>query len=320
MPARVVVLDDYQDVARRFGPWGDLGDRVELSVLTEHVAEEDELVERLGGAEIVVAMRERTPFPRSLFERLDDLKLLVTTGRRNAAIDLVAARDAGVVVSGTGIPVRPTTELTWGLILALLRHIPQEDAAMRAGGWQHTVGTDLAGKTLGVIGLGRQGSGVAKIGLAFEMNVIAWSQNLRPEDAAAIGVTAVDKAELLAKADVVTIHLVLSDRSRGTIGASELAAMKESAYLVNTSRGPLVDTEALIAALEEGSIAGAALDVFDIEPLPADHPLRSTPNTVLTPHLGYVSEGSYEVFYADVVEDIAAYLNGSPIRVIEPQA
>ena len=320
MPVRVVVLDDYQDVARRFGPWDDLGDRVELLVLTEHVSEEDELVERLRGAEIVVAMRERTPFPRALFERLDDLKLLVTTGRRNAAIDIAAARDTGVVVSGTGIPVRPTTELTWGLILALLRHIPQEDASMRAGGWQHTVGSDLAGKTLGVIGLGRQGSGVAKIGLAFEMNVVAWSQNLKAEDAAAIGVTAVGKDELLAEADVVTLHLVLSDRSRGTIGADELAAMKESAYLVNTSRGPLVDTEALVAALEEGSIAGAAVDVFDEEPLPVDHPLRSAPNTVLTPHLGYVSEGSYEIFYADIVEDIAAYLDGSPIRVIEPQA
>ena len=320
MPARVVVLDDYQDVARRFGPWGDLGDRVDLAVLTEHVAEENELVERLRGVEIVVAMRERTPFPRSLLERLDDLKLLVTTGRRNAAIDLAAARDRGVVVCGTGIPVRPTTELTWGLILSLLRHITQEDAGMRAGGWQHTVGTDLAGKTLGVIGLGRQGSGVAKIGLAFEMNVIAWSQNLKPEDAASVGVTAVTKEELLASADVVTIHLVLSDRSRGTIGAHELAAMKESAYLVNTSRGPLVDTEALVAALHDGTIAGAALDVFDVEPLPADHPLRSAPNTVLTPHLGYVSEGSYEIFYSEVVEDIAAYLDGSPIRVIEPHA
>ena len=318
MPVRVVVLDDYQDAARRFGPWADLGDKVELSVLTEHISDEDLLVERLEGAEIVVAMRERTPFPRSLFERLADLRLLVTTGRRNAAIDLGAASERGVVVSGTGIPVRPTTELTWGLILALLRHIPQEDANLRAGGWQQTVGSDLAGRTLGVIGLGRQGSGVAQIGLAFDMKVIAWSQNLQPEDAAAIGVAAVTKEELLKAADVVTIHLVLSDRSRGTVGAAELSAMKETAYLINTSRGPLVDTDALVAALNEGAIAGAALDVFDEEPLPAGHPLLSAPNTVLTPHLGYVSEGTYEISYTDVVEDIAAYLEGSPIRVLEP--
>jgi phosphoglycerate dehydrogenase-like enzyme len=318
MPARVVILDDYQDVARRFGPWDRLGDRIELTVLTEHITDTDVLADTLAGAEIVVAMRERTPFPRGLLERLDDLRLLVTTGRRNASIDVAAARDEGIVVSGTGIPARPTTELTWGLILSLVRHIPQEDARLRAGGWQHTVGNDLAGRTLGVIGLGRQGSGVATVGLAFEMNVIAWSQNLQAEDAAAIGVTAVTKDELLATADVVTLHLVLSDRSRGTIGAAELAAMKRSAYLVNTSRGPLVDEQALLAALNDGIIAGAALDVYDEEPLPADHPLRSAPNTVLTPHLGYVSEGTYEIFYGDAVEDIQAYLDGAPIRVIEP--
>lgn len=319
MSVRVVVLDDYQDVARRFGPWGDLGDRIELDVLTEHVSDEDELAERLRGAAIVVAMRERTPFRRSLLERLDALKLLVTTGMRNASIDLGAAHDGGVVVCGTRIPVRPTTELTWGLILALLRRIPREDARMRQGGWQHTVGSELAGKTLGVIGLGRQGSGVAKIGLAFEMNVIAWSQNLKAEDAAEIGVTAVSKGELLATADVVSLHLVLSDRSRGTIGPAELTAMKPTAYLINTSRGPLVDEEALVTALNEGTIAGAALDVYDVEPLPPDHPLRSAPNTVLTPHLGYVSEESYRIFYSDVVDDISSFLDGSPVRVLEPK-
>ena len=189
---------------------------------------------------------------------------------------------------------------------------------MRRGGWQHTVGCDLAGRTLGVVGLGRQGSGVARIGLAFEMNVVAWSQNLQAEDAAEVGVTAVSKEELLAGADVVTLHLVLSDRSRGTIGASELGMMKRSAFLVNTSRGPLVDQQALLAALHDGTIAGAALDVYDEEPLPADHPLRSAPNTVLTPHLGYVSEGTYEIFFGDAVEDIAAYLDGEPIRVLDP--
>jgi len=316
MPTRVVVLDDYQDIARRFGPWDALGDRVELTVLTEHVSDPDELVQLLKGAEVVVAMRERTPFPRSVLDRLSDLRLLVTTGMRNAAIDMAAARDRGIVVSGTAIPVRPTTELTWALILAVTRHIAREDAHMRRGGWQHTVGTDLAGKTLGVIGLGRQGSGVAKIGLAFEMNVIAWSRNLKAEDAAELGVSAVTKDELLGSADVVTLHLVLSDRSRGTIGSADLARMKPTAYLVNTSRGPLVDEGALLSALHEGTIAGAALDVYDVEPLPTDHPLRSAPNTVLTPHLGYASEGTYEVFYRDVVEDIGAYLDGDPIRVL----
>lgn len=317
MTVRVVVLDDYQDVARRFGPWERLQGRVELDVLTEHV-DADVLVERLAGAEVVVAMRERTPFPAALLNRLDDLRLLVTTGRRNAAIDLQAASAKGIVVSGTDIPVSPTTELTWGLILSLLRRIPAEDAHMRRGGWQHTVGSDLAGKTLGVVGLGRQGSGVAQIGLAFDMNVVAWSQNLTAERARDVGVEAVSKEELLDSADVVTIHLVLSERTRGVIGAAELAAMKQTAYLVNTSRGPLIDQDALLAALNDATIAGAALDVFDEEPLPADHPLRTAPNTVLTPHLGYVSEGSYEIFYRDIVEDIEAYLDGTPVRVMEP--
>jgi phosphoglycerate dehydrogenase-like enzyme len=317
MPVSAVVLDDYQDVARTFGPWDTLGDRIDLEVLTEHISDEAELARRLRGAEIVVAMRERTPFPRSLLERLTDLRLLVTTGRRNAAIDIAAAQERGIVVSGTDIPVRSTTEHTWGLILSLLRNIPREDAGMRQGGWQSTVGIDLAGKTLGVIGLGRQGSGVARIGLAFEMDVIAWSQNLKADDAAAIGVRAVSKEELLATADVVTIHLVLSDRSRGTIGVKELATMKPTAYLVNTSRGPLVDESALLAALRDRSIAGAALDVYDEEPLPEDHPLRSAPNTVLTPHLGYVTDGTYQIFFRDIVEDIAAYLDGEPIRVVD---
>jgi phosphoglycerate dehydrogenase-like enzyme len=305
---RVAVLDDYQDIARRIASWGSL----DVTVFTEHVAGDDALVARLEPFEAVVAMRERTPFGAARLERLPRLKLLVTTGMANASIDLEAARRLGVVVSGTGGLASPTAELTWGLILALARHIPAEDAAVRAGGWQHTIGPELAGRTLGVIGHGRLGSRVAAIGRAFEMDVLAWSQNLRTAD----GATVVSKDELLSRSDVVTIHLKLSDRSRGLIGAAELARMKPTALLINTSRGPIVDEAALVEALEAGTIGGAGLDVFDVEPLTADHPLRSAPNTVLTPHLGYVATGSYEIFYRDAVEDIEAYVRGAPVRVL----
>lgn len=316
-PVPVVVLDDYQDVASRFGPWDRLGDRIDLTVLTEHISDPDRLVTALAAAPVVVAMRERTPFPRSILERLPELKLLVTTGRANAAIDLDAAAALGITVSGTGIPAHPTSELTWGLILAVTRNIAAEDANMRTGGWQKTIGPELVGRTLGVIGLGRQGSRVAAIGKAFEMNVLAWSQNLDHEAARAQGVEPVPtKEELLERADVVTLHLRLSDRTRGIIGAAELARMKPTSYLINTSRGPLVDEAALLDALEGGLIAGAGLDVYDVEPLPAEHPLRRAPNTVLTPHLGYVSEGTYEVFFTDIVEDIEAFLAGTPVRVL----
>jgi phosphoglycerate dehydrogenase-like enzyme len=316
VPLSVVVLDDYQDVARRFGPWDTLGDRIELTVINQHIADDDELVDALKNAEAIVAMRERTPFPRGTLERLPNLRLLVTTGMANAAIDIDAARDLGITVSGTGIPVHPTSELTWGLILAVTRNIPVEDARMREGGWQHTIGIELGGRTLGVIGLGRQGSRVAAIAKAFEMDVLAWSQNLDPEHAKSLGVEPVSKEELLERSDVVTLHLRLSDRTRGIIGATELARMKHTAFLINTSRGPLVDEAALLNALDKGVIAGTGLDVYDTEPLPPGHALRSAPNTVLTPHIGYVSEGTYEVFYRDAVEDIAGFLDGSPQRVL----
>ncbi|MGH2805995.1 MAG: D-2-hydroxyacid dehydrogenase family protein [Actinomycetota bacterium] len=315
MPHRVVVLDDYQDVARRFGPWERLGDRIELVVVNQHVAD-DELVETLTGAAVVVAMRERTPFPRALLERLPDLKLLVTTGMANASIDIDAARDLGITVTGTGIPINPTSELTWGLILAVIRNIPSEDARVRDGGWQHTVGLELVGRTLGVIGLGRQGSRVAAIGNAFEMDVLAWSQNLDPDHARSQGVEPVTKDDLLERSDIVTLHLRLSDRTRGIIGATELARMKHTAYLINTSRGPLVDEVALLNALDQGVIAGAGIDVYDTEPLPPRHALRGAPNTVLTPHVGYVTQGTYEVFYTDAVEDIDTFLAGRPTRVL----
>ena len=263
-------------------------------------------------------MRERTAFPRALLERLPKLKLLVTTGMRNASIDVAAATARGIVVCGTaGLPY-PTAELTWGLILALVRRIPAEDRATREGRWQISCGLGLNGKTLGVIGLGGLGSRVAKVGRAFEMGVIAWSQNLTEARAAEVGAKLVAKDELLARADVASIHLVLSDRTRGLIGARELSLMKRAAYLINTSRGPIVDESALVAAVRKGTIAGAGLDVYDDEPLAIDHPLRDLPNTVITPHLGYVTEEGYRIFYGQALEDVKAWLAGQPVRVLRP--
>jgi phosphoglycerate dehydrogenase-like enzyme len=313
---RVAVLDDYQRAAESMGPWGDLGDEAEVTFFHDHVADEDALIERLEPFDVIVAMRERTPFGAGLLARLPRLRLLVTTGMRNASIDVGAAQERGICVCGTGGITASTAELTWGLILAVSRHIPAEDANVRDGGWQTTVGTELAGRTLGVIGLGNLGSRVAAIGQAFGMRVVAWSQNLDPGHAERHGVAPVTLPELLAASDVVTIHLRLSDRTRGLIGPVELAAMPPHAVLVNTSRGPIVDEGALVAALREGRLAGAALDVFDVEPLPPDHPLRHAPRTVLTPHLGYVTEGSYRRFYSDAVENIAAFDAGTPVRVI----
>jgi phosphoglycerate dehydrogenase-like enzyme len=312
---RVAVLDDYQDVARAFGPWDRLEGEVELTVFTEWMPEE-ERVERLEPFDLIVAMRERTPFPRTLLERLPNLKLLVTTGPGNAAIDMAAARELGIVVSGTGGPRASTMELTWALLLAVSRHVVAEDRAIREGGWQHTIGPELAGRTLGLVGLGKIGSRMAAIANAFEMRVLAWSQNLTPGRAEAAGAEAVSKERLLAESDFVSIHVVLSKRTRGLLGAEELALMKPTAYLVNTSRGPIVDEQALLAALRDGTIAGAGLDVFNIEPLPRDHPFRSAPNTVLTPHIGYVATGVYESWYREVVEDIAGFLRGEPVRVL----
>jgi phosphoglycerate dehydrogenase-like enzyme len=312
---RVVVLDDYQDVARTYGPWQDLGPGIEVDAVREHLTG-DALAARLAGADVVVAMRERTAFDAHLLAALPDLRLLVTTGMANAALDLAAAARCGVTVCGTGSLASPTAELTWGLVLALTRRLLAEDAALRRGEWQLGIGTELAGKTFGVIGLGRLGQRVARVALAFDMQVVAWSQNLDPQTARDLGVEPVAKADLLRRSDVVSLHLRLSERTRGILGADDLALMRPSAYLVNTSRGPLVDTAALLAALSEGRIAGAGLDVYDEEPLPADHPLRSAPRTVLTPHVGYVTEGTYRVYFAEAVADIAAWLAGSPVRVL----
>jgi phosphoglycerate dehydrogenase-like enzyme len=314
---RVAILDDYQDVALRLADWGSLA--ADVVVFRNHVADEASVAARLANFDVVVAMRERTPFPRNLLARLPRLRLLVTTGMRNASIDLRAAADHGILVAGTaGLP-SPTAELTWALILALVRHVPHEDRATRDGRWQETLGTTLSGKTLGVLGLGQLGSRVARVGRAFEMEVLAWSQNLTAERAAVVGATLVgSKDELLARADIVTIHLVLGERTRGLVGARELALMRRSAYLVNTSRGPIVDERALVAVLRASTIAGAGLDVYDEEPLPPDHPLRQLPNTVITPHLGYVTEETYRIFYSQAIEDIRAFLAASPVRVLSP--
>ena len=315
---RIVLLDDYQGIALDYGGWDRVPEEWQIVALERHIDDPEELVQALAEAEIVVAMRERTAFPAAILDRLPELRLLVTTGAANVAIDVAAARRNGVVVCGTGIKAAPTAELTWGLILALLRQIPAEDAAMRQGGWQNTIGGDLEGSTLGLLGFGRLGRRVAGIGQAFGMEVLAWSQNLDPEEARAAGVEPLEKSALLRRADVVSVHYKLSERSRGLVGAAELAAMKPSAYLVNTSRGPRVDTDALVAALHAGEIAGAGIDVYDSEPPAADHPLRGAPRTVLTPHLGYVTEDTYEVFFGDAVEDVLAYLDGAPVRVVEP--
>jgi phosphoglycerate dehydrogenase-like enzyme len=315
---KIAVLDDYQNVALDLADWSGVQQRAQIQVLNDTIADQDQLAARLQPFDVICAMRERTPLRRPLLERLPNLKLLVTTGMRNASIDMAAAAERGITVCGTEGMSSPTVELTWALILALSRRIPMEDANMRQGGWQHTLGTGLEGKVLGVIGLGRLGAMVAKIGLAFGMNVIAWSQNLTRERCAEVGVGHVaSKQALLTLADIVTIHLVLSDRSRGLIAKAEFDAMKPTGYLVNTSRGPIVDEAALVAALQAQRIGGAALDVYDTEPLPEDHPLRDLGNVVLSPHLGYVSAENYARFFGHVVEDIVGFLDGKPVRVIK---
>jgi len=313
---KVAVLDDYQAVARQMGPWQRLGSQIELTVFTEVIAGRPDLAELLEPFEIVVAMRERTLFPRGLIERLPNLRQLVTTGPFNAAIDLEAAAEQGVTVSATGFSMASTFELTWALMLAVSRHIVEEDRSLRAGGWQHTIGPELSGRTLGLVGLGNLGKMMVPVARGFGMDVIAWSQNLEAAEAEAAGARAVSKVELFSESDFISVHYKLSERSRGVVGVAEFAQMKPTAFLVNTSRGPLVDENALVEALRSGSIAGAALDVFTTEPLPLDHPLRSTPRTVLSPHIGYVATGHYEGWWNDVVEDIESFLNGAPMRVI----
>lgn len=313
---RVAVLDDYQSVAMTAADWTQLPSDVTVTCFHDHEPDPAKLGERLKGYEIVCIMRERTPFTRAVFEHLPDMKLLITTGMRNASVDMQAAKDHGVTVCGTQGSGHPTPELAFGLILSLARNIPNENAAMRHGHWQTKVGLGLKGRTLGLLGLGNLGSRVAQYAHAFEMNIIAWSQNLTAEAAAAKGVTRVQKDELFRQSDFISVHLVLSDRSRGIVGKRELELMKPSAYIVNTSRGPIIDEDALADALRAGTIAGAGIDTYGLEPVPKTNPFLDLPNTVLTPHIGYVTHDTYEIFYGQTVENILGWIKGEPVRVI----
>jgi len=308
---RVAVLDDYQNVALTMADWAPVTTRADVTVFTDHVAAPDQLVARLEPFDVVFAMRERTPLPRNVIERLPRLRMIASTGPFNASIDTAAAADRGIHVGTTGGSVASTVELTWALILGAARHLVDERRSVAEGGWQTTVGRELDRRVLGVLGLGRIGARVARIGTAFGMDVVAWSQNLTPDAAAEAGARWVLRDEFFAAADVLTVHLKLSERSRGLIGQAELAAMKPTALLVNTSRGPIVDEAALIEAVRSRSIAGAALDVFDTEPLPPGHPLRTLPNVLATPHIGYVADRPYEIFFRDGVAAIAEWLDGN---------
>jgi D-3-phosphoglycerate dehydrogenase len=321
MAYRCAIIDDYQNVALKLADWSKVTKDVEIKVFTEAVRRSDaDTINDLKDFDIVVMMRERTRFPRAVIEGLPKLKLLITTGAYNASIDMKACQERGMVVSGTGGFGNPTTGITFGLILELTRRIGWEHARMKSGVlWQNTLGMDIEGKTLGVLGLGKLGARAAGVGKAFGMNVIAWSQNLTPERCKEVGVEYSTKEDLFRNADVVTIHLVLSDRTRGLVGAKELGSMKKSAYIVNTSRGPIIDEKALLDALNKKQIAGAGLDVFDVEPLPLDHPYRKMDNVVITPHLGYVSQQNFEKYYPDIVENIRGFMDGKPTRVIAPR-
>jgi phosphoglycerate dehydrogenase-like enzyme len=311
---KVAILDDYQNVALQLADWSGVRRHAEITVFNDHVADPSAVVERLRPFEVICVMRERTPLTREILQQLPNLKLIASTGPRNASINSQTATGLGIAVTATGYGSTPTIEFTWSLILASMRGIDREAASLKAGGWQTTLGSNLRSKTLGVVGLGNIGKEVARVGLAFGMNVIAWSQNLTEEEARAAGATLVDKQTLFRQADIVTIHLVLSNRTRGLIGAPELALMKPAARLINTSRGPIVDEPALIEALQARRIAGAAVDVFETEPLPADHPFRKLDNVLATPHIGYVTEDLYRTFYGDAAASIAAWLEANAAR------
>jgi phosphoglycerate dehydrogenase-like enzyme len=315
---RAAILDDYQNIAMKMADWSAIAKDVEIKVFNKPFTSQDEVIKSLQGFAIVVGMRERTAFPRKVIEALPELKLLITTGARNNSFDVKACSERGVTVCGTGSFGSPTTGIAFGLMLELTRRIGFENARLKAGApWQTTIGRDLDGLMLGVLGLGKLGQRSAAVGKAFGMKTIAWSQNLTEEKAKACGADYVSREDLFRNSDIVTIHVVLSDRSRGLVGQKELGLMKKTAYLINTSRGPIVDEKALIAALQNKAIAGAGLDVFDVEPLPLDHPFRKMDNVVITPHLGYVSEQNYRKYFPDVVEDIRAWINGKPVRVID---
>lgn len=314
---RAAILDDYQNCALTLADWSSIAKDVEVKVFTKPIGGDDAVIKTLQGFAIVNMMRERTPFNRKVIEGLPELKLLITTGARNNSIDLKACAERGITVCGTGGFGNPTTGLAIGLMLELTRRIGWENARMKAGEqWQVTLGQDVEGLTLGIVGLGKLGQRVAKVAHALGMKVIAWSQNLTAEKAKEAGVEYVTKEELFKRADVVSVHVILSDRSRGLVGAKEIGAMKKTAYIINTARGPIIDETALLTALKNKTIAGAGLDVFAIEPLPLDSLYRKLDNVVITPHLGYVSEQNYRKYYPDVVEDIRAWLDGKPVRVV----
>jgi D-3-phosphoglycerate dehydrogenase len=317
MAVRCAILDDYQNVVLKLADWSKVKNDLEIKVFNEHLGGPDKVIAALKGFGIVVAMRERTGFPKQVIDALPDLKLLITTGMRNASIDTEAAKARGVTVCGTPSFGSPTSGIAIGLMLELTRHIGYENARLHAGAaWQSTIGPELEGMTLGVLGLGKLGTRTANVAKAFGMKVIAWSQNLTAEKCQEAGVGYVSKEDLFKQSDFITIHTILSDRTRGVVGAKELGAMKPTAFLINTSRGPIVDESSLLAALREKRIAGAGLDVFDVEPLPLDHPLRKMDNVVLTPHLGYVAEQNYRHYLAGVVDDIRGFLDGKPVRVM----
>ena len=317
MRYRCAVLDDYQNVAFKLADWSKVAADVDVTVFNEHISPAAAVHRALADFDIICMMRERTPFRRDTIEALPKLKLLITTGARNLSIDMAAAAERGITVCGTSSFGNPTTGITFGLILELTRRIGFECARLKAGEpWQVTLGPDIEGMTLGIVGLGKLGARVAGVAKAFGMKVIAWSTNLTPEKCKEVGVDYATKEELFRKSDIVTIHVQLSDRSRGLIGGNDIGLMKPSAFIINTARGPIVEEKALIAALKERRIAGAGLDVFDVEPLPLDHPLRKMDNVVLTPHLGYVSEQNYKSYFAGVVEDIRGFLDGKPVRVM----
>src|SRR5215510_1807308 len=315
---RCAILDDYQNVALTMADWSKVSGDLDIKVFNTHLGGADKVIAAMQEFEIVCAMRERTAFPRSVIEKLPQLKLLITTGMRNASIDVAAAKERGVVVCGTPSVGSPTSGIAIGLMLELTRRIGYENARMKAGvPWQSTIGMDLEGQTLGVLGLGKLGTRTANIAKAFGMKVIAWSQNLTPEKCKEVGVEYVSKEDLFRQADFITIHVILSQRTRGLVGATEIALMKPTAYIINTSRGPIVDEAAMLAALRDKKIGGAGLDVFDVEPLPVDHPLRKLDNVVLTPHLGYVATQNYRAYFGGVVDDIRAFIDGKPVRVME---
>lgn len=313
---KIAILDDFQGVALKMADWSALRPKADITVFRDHLSDAAAVVQRLKPFDVVCVMRERTPLPRAILDQLPNLKLIASTAARNASINVVAATERGIAVCGTGYSANGAAELTWALIMAAVRDLPAECASIRKGQWQMSVGENLEGKTLGVVGLGRIGSSIAKYAQAFGMNAIAWSQNLTSETAEQRGARLVSKEELFREADIVTVHLILSGRTKGIVGAPELKLMKSTAYFINTSRGPLVDENALIAALKSRAIAGAALDVFDVEPLPESHPFRTLDNVVATGHIGFVTRESYTKFYGDTVDNILAWLDGKPIRVM----